>query len=140
MELSLYQWIIANFTAFFTGITKTGIAGISTVLMPLMAEAFPAKQSVGVLLPTLISGDILAVIIYRKYAKWRILMRLLPLALIGIVCGYFLMGEVSNVVLKKSMGLLVILTITLHFFMDKNIDPQSKMIKGLGPVFGIFAG
>ena len=140
MELTQSQWLITGLSALCTGMTKTGIAGLSVVLMPLMAEAFPAKISVGVLLPTLITGDIIAVIYYRRFARWRVLFKILPIAMVGICCGYFLMDVISSTILKKSMGALVLLLITMQLVLTRVAGAQSGYFKVLGPVFGILAG
>ena len=52
---------LAILTATLVGIAKTGVSGLAILVVPLIAMVFPAKESVGALLPLLIAGDILAV-------------------------------------------------------------------------------
>ena len=61
------------------GLSKTGIPGVAILVVPLMAIAIPARQSVGVLLGILILADIFAVVYHRHNAKWSHVLRLLPL-------------------------------------------------------------
>ena len=57
----------------------------------VLAMAFPAKLSVGVMLPMLIVGDVFAATYYRRKPQWRIIWRVTPPAVIGIVIGFFVM-------------------------------------------------
>jgi hypothetical protein len=54
--------VLAVLTAILVGVAKTGVSGMAILVVPLIAMVFPAKESVGALLPMLIAGDILAVI------------------------------------------------------------------------------
>ena len=104
----MVQTIIAAISSFLIGLSKSGIAGVSTLSVPLMAEAFGAKISVGLVLPILITGDIMALIFYRKFARWKYILIVIPYALLGIVIGYLILDDISEPVLKKSMGILII--------------------------------
>ena len=44
----------------------------------------PSRQSVGVVLPILISVDIIAVVVYRRHAVWTHLLRLFPWSATGV--------------------------------------------------------
>ena len=48
--------VIAVLTAILVGVAKTGVSGMAILVVPLMAMVFPAKESVGALLPMLITG------------------------------------------------------------------------------------
>jgi uncharacterized membrane protein YfcA len=65
------------------GMSKTGMSGITTVMIPFMAMIFGAKESTGVLLPLLCFADLLAVVYYRRAASWKHIIRLLPWAVVG---------------------------------------------------------
>jgi hypothetical protein len=70
--------VLAVLTAILVGVAKTGVSGMAILVVPLIAMVFPAKESVGALLPMLIAGDILAVIYYRQHAQWGRLVKLVP--------------------------------------------------------------
>jgi hypothetical protein len=57
----MYQLLIGGLAAFLVGFSKSGVSGTAILAVPLMAGIFPARASVGVLLITLIVGDIFAV-------------------------------------------------------------------------------
>ena len=90
--------------AVLTGASKTGIPGLGILVVPLMAMAFPARDSTGVLLGILILGDLFAVIYHRYNAQWIHVLRLLPAALAGIVAGYYCMKAVTNEQLDRLLG------------------------------------
>ncbi len=76
MDLSVWiqspiQWGILFLSAFIIGMSKTGIQGLSLVSVPLMALAFGAKPSTGLILPILCSADLIAVLYYRRKAEWK---------------------------------------------------------------------
>jgi hypothetical protein len=52
------------------GFSKTGIAGLGMLIVPLMANVFAGKASAGALLPMLLFGDVFAVAWYRRHAQW----------------------------------------------------------------------
>jgi len=58
--------ILAALAATLTGFSKTGLSGSGILIVPVMAMLFTAKQSVGVLLPMLLVGDLFAVLSYAS--------------------------------------------------------------------------
>ena len=80
LDWKFMEWLpdfnfLAVLTAILVGVAKTGVSGMAILVVPLIAMVFPAKESVGALLPMLIAGDVLAVIYYRRHAQWRQLVR-----------------------------------------------------------------
>ena len=80
-----FSYILAFIAALILGIGKGGIKGTSVLAVTLMVLAFGAKSSTGIILPLLITGDILAVIYFKKYTKWKYLINFLPWMLVGVV-------------------------------------------------------
>jgi uncharacterized protein len=72
------------------------------------ATALPARESTGALLPLLILGDLLALRLYRRHADWRILARLAPWLLAGIVAGAVFVAQVDDAVMRRSIGVLLL--------------------------------
>jgi uncharacterized membrane protein YfcA len=69
-----------------------------------------------VLLPILISADIMAVAIYRRHAEWRYIFRLLPWMLVGIVIGYFVFSHVNDAHVRLMIGVILLSMTGVHFF------------------------
>ena len=90
-QLDTWGWFIACVCGLLVGFAKTGIAGTGILMVPLMADIFPAQQSSGILLPMLVFGDTLAVKYYSRHAHWGHLLRPMPWAVAGILAGYVFM-------------------------------------------------
>lgn len=78
-----WQWAVIVFSGICIGLSKTGINGATTVMIPLLALIFGAKESTGIVLPMLCFADLLAVVYYRRSAQWKYILKLLPWALAG---------------------------------------------------------
>lgn len=114
MELNTIQIIQAVLAAFLVGFSKTGLVGLGVLIVPLMAAVFPAKESTGALLPMLIFGDLIAVAWYRQHAQWRVLARILPWVLPGIVLGTFALNRTPSEKLGPALGVLVLFLVALE--------------------------
>lgn len=82
-ELTLIQLITICCSAFIIGMSKTGIQGITVLSVPYMAMAFGAKESTGIILPLLCLADIIGIAYYRKTCDFKVVLRLLPAAVIN---------------------------------------------------------
>ncbi|RKN82266.1 sulfite exporter TauE/SafE family protein [Paenibacillus ginsengarvi] len=102
-----------------TGFSKTGVPGAGIFGVALMATVFPAKQSVGMLLPMLITADIVAVSYYRRAVVWKHLIVLIPWVLAGIVIGFFVMDHIGDGQLSVMLGVLILSLLLLHLVRDK---------------------
>ncbi|NBX60045.1 MAG: hypothetical protein EBT62_06205, partial [Opitutaceae bacterium] len=64
MTFDLWQWGLLFLGALVVGLAKTGIPGVSILFVGLLANAMPARQATGVILPLLILGDVFGVLLY----------------------------------------------------------------------------
>ncbi len=119
MDFGWAQIVIGIMVALLVGFSKTGIPAAGIFSVTLMALAFPVKDSVGILLPMLITGDIVAVSFYRKQVVWKHLISLIPWVLIGIIGGYFVLRAIDSAHLKILIGVLVISLVALHLIRAK---------------------
>jgi len=117
-SLSAVQWVIAAACSLMAGLTKTGLPGLSTLVVPLFAEVLPARASTGALLPLLVLGDALAVLFYRRSAAWGHLVKLLPWAAAGIVIGYLVMGRINDRLMRPVLGAVVLLMLAGNLWRD----------------------
>jgi uncharacterized membrane protein YfcA len=123
--------------AFCVGMAKAGFNGLGIVVVLLMAMVMPARASTGALLTLLITADIFAVIAFGRYAVWPSVLRLLPAALVGVVCGYFLMPLVSDTNFAPFIGWL---TLSLLAFLIVQRTTRLAQVAASRPVFAIPAG
>ncbi len=120
-----------------------------------MALAIPGKASPGVLLPMLIVADIMAVIYYRRACQWNILLKLLPLALIGVGFGYVVLRAAPDANFERIIGWTILFMLALDFGMSEGLrkhmsGPVMTAIAGVlagaasmvanaaGPIFGVY--
>ena len=98
--------LLAGLLSSFGKTTGLSVLGIFTVTM--LSLIFPAKEAVGILLPILLMGDLIAVTYYRRTVVWKHLFSLVPWILVGIVIGYFVLLNIDNEQLKILLGFLII--------------------------------
>lgn len=119
MEVTSLQLAMALASAFLVGFSKTGMPGLGVLLVPLMAAAVGSTEAIGVLLPVLICGDIFAVARYRTHIRWRIVLRLLPYVIVGLVLGSTVLQHLRNDTMSLVMGLMVICLVGLQVLRQK---------------------
>lgn len=102
--------LLCLLAAVCVGLSKSGFPGVSLVTVALMAEAFPARQSTGILLPLLIFGDLCAVHAFRQHTLWNQITRMLPPTILGIVAGFYLMKTVPDAAFRPVLGSMLLAT------------------------------
>ena len=107
-ELSIVETLIVIFAAFCIGFTKSGISGLGIIAVPVMAAVFPAKESTGILLPILIFADIFAVALHWKRWDRRLVLRLIPGAVVGITLGMLFITNAPTGALRTFLGIIVL--------------------------------
>ena len=115
-NLELWQYVLLVLGAFFLGLGKGGLPGVGNLTVVLAALVLPAKASVGILLPILISADIVAVLVYRRHAEWRYIRKLTPCVIVGIVIGYFVFSKVDDAQVRYLIGFILLSMTALHFY------------------------
>jgi len=80
----------------------------------MMANAFPARESTGILLPLLIIGDLCAVSSFQKYTLWNQITRVLPPTFLGIIIGFFIMRGAPEVAFKGLLGWMLLVTVLVQ--------------------------
>jgi len=128
------------FAVLLLGFSKSGIKGIGIIIVVLLAFVFGEKASTGILLPLLIIADIFAVIYYNRHANWSYIKKLLPWMLLGVLVGVWIGNEISEVVFKKLMALIIIISVFLMIYTEKR---KSKIIpnnQSIATATGFLAG
>lgn len=126
MDLTTLQYFYFGLAAFLVGVTKTSVGGVGILAVLLMALAFPGKASPGVLLPMLIAADIMAVIYYRRGCQWDILLKLLPLTLVGVVAGYFILRAAPDANFERVIGWTILAMLALDFGMSQALRKHMR--------------
>ncbi len=160
-SLTTVHWSLLLFGALIMGMSKGGLPGAGNLTVAIYALVLedalgPAgvPLSVGLLLPVLISADVTATIVYRRYAEWKFIVRLLPFFLVGIVTGwqvfgYFQENDERVALLKVIIGLILLSMTALHFGLQLFGNRAKKKVSGggtlrgsllLGAFFGLLGG
>ncbi len=131
---------MAYTAALVVGISKAGIKGISMIIVALMALAFGAKPSTGLLVPLLIIGDVFAVIYYNRHAQWNYILRFLPWMIAGILLGVFVGKDLNETTFKIGMACIILLSIIVMFWWDQKKSRKVPSHWAFAGIMGISAG
>jgi len=126
-DISWWGWIVLGVSAFFIGLSKTGLPGVGILAIITVATVIPARASTGLILPMLIVGDVFAVSYYHRHAVWAHLFKLLPYAVLGILAGYLAMGHVNDVQLRRIMGGIVIVLLALNYWRNRHLADDAPV-------------
>ncbi|MEM1265298.1 MAG: sulfite exporter TauE/SafE family protein [Pseudomonadota bacterium] len=98
-----------------TGVSKSGFAGGLGILgVPLVALTMPPQDAAVLLLPVLLGIDLLSVWRYRSDWTARIVVALLPGAVIGIGLGMVSFADLDPDLLRIAIGLMALVFVGTH--------------------------
>ncbi len=135
------QWAVLCLTALLIGMSKTGIQGITMLVIPVLALTFGGKPSTGIILPMLCLADVIAVLYYRRDAEWKYIFRLLPSAILGFFVALAVDHLVPADKFRILMALCIFAGIAIMFWTEKrgkeNLIATSPL---MGHLFGLLGG
>ncbi|WP_289053313.1 sulfite exporter TauE/SafE family protein [Carboxylicivirga marina] len=135
-------WTITVVCAFCVGVSKSGLKGMAMFVIPLLAHLYGGKASVGILLPFLLMGDLMAVRFYYKSGKIKLIIKLLPWAFIGIIIAVFVGKNINDAQFKQTMGIAILICLALLLYNElkskRNVSDSKFFSSSLG-VMGGFA-
>jgi uncharacterized membrane protein YfcA len=124
-------WAIVLLAIFLIGVTKSGFgSGAGLMIPPLTALALSyvpgqrAENALPLLLPLLITGDLIAIWQYRRHVSASIIKRLLPGSIVGIVLGSLLLWSLHRLdrqklveaIINIEIGAESIVLVSLHWY------------------------
>lgn len=132
------------FLALVLGMAKAGLSGFGLIVIPSMALIFGARSSTGILLPLLLTGDIMAVIYYHRNAVWKYILMALPWIVIGIttalITGTRINEHQFKIILSSVVGAMIFLTLVNDLRKKKNDRiPDNHMFSAFMGCTGGFA-
>ncbi|HEV7299670.1 MAG TPA: sulfite exporter TauE/SafE family protein [Tepidisphaeraceae bacterium] len=140
MTLGLLLVCIA---AAMIGITKSGFgSGLGLIVVPIMALALATKDvaglgpeaTLGLMLPLLIVGDIIALTQQRKHVSLILVRKLLPATIVGVaVGGWFLYlahqhKALAAALINLDIGFESILLVSLHWYRQLTSDRETVYV------------
>lgn len=99
--------------ALLAGLSKGGLGGPVPVslIAPILSQAMPTQQAIGITLPILIFADIFALRMYWNAWDMKYVRLMLPMAIVGILMGIFLLASLPEGVLRRTMGIFTLIVV-----------------------------
>ena len=139
--LTNIQWFAISIAALSIGMSKTGVQAIMLMIVPLMAMAFGAKESTGVILPMLCMADIIAVAYYKRIADWKVVAKLLPTAILGFFLAIGVDNMIPNGQFRQLMGWTLMLALIVMIW-SEIFGKENRWMKKwwYAAIFGLLGG
>jgi uncharacterized membrane protein YfcA len=141
-EFTTHTWLIAILCVAILGMAKAGIPGLGMVAIPVMAGLFPAKVSMGIILPLLVVGDVFAVSYYHRHADWKLILRLIPPAFTGVLIGTYVMHVINDAALRIGVGVIILVMVILNALRSLGAIADERIPRGriFALIMGLLAG
>ncbi|MFT3877735.1 MAG: sulfite exporter TauE/SafE family protein [Propioniciclava sp.] len=126
--VALYGWpMLAAMAAaaMVVGFSKTSFGGIANLAVAVFALAMPTKESTAAILLLLIVGDMVAIARYRT-VSWRLLVKLVPGVIPGLLLGALFMSMVDDTLMRRSIGALLLVMLIMQLWQRRTAGrPES---------------
>ena len=127
IELTALTWGVLITGALLVGIAKTALPGLATFVAAMFAAVLPARESTAVLLVLLMTGDLVAIWVYRRDADFRTLLRLAPPVIAGLVLGATFLAWADNTTMRRTIGVILLaLTALTLWSMRRGLDDAAQ--------------
>ena len=130
-----YFYAAAIPAVIFLGLAKGGFAGVGTAATPLLALYLPPLEAAALLLPVLITQDLISIYVYRRDWDPTNLKIMLPGAVIGMAIGWLLASHISDDTIRVAVGV-----IGLAFVANVWLRKTSTVPKTMSRASGVFWG
>jgi uncharacterized membrane protein YfcA len=111
--LTLNLVIVLGIVGFLIGVSKTAAVGLGLFSVAILANFIPARESTGVLLILLITGDLFAIKLYFKHVEWNLIRSISGPVVLGIFGGVLFLASTGDAELKKTIGIVIVLLVVL---------------------------
>jgi uncharacterized protein len=136
-ELALWKWLLGGLAAFTLGAAKSGLPGGGMLAIPMMVLVVgSARYAAAWTSPMLSTGDVFAMLYWRRHADARKLLSLIPWVVIGGAGGYFALSLEENL-LRRIVA--TIIAVMLILFLLQRRGFLSELSRGAW-AYGIAAG
>lgn len=130
--LGLGSWLLVATAALIVGFSKTALPGAGTIAVGLFALAMPAKESTAALLLLLIVGDLTALWVYRREPDIRMLVRLIPSVMIGVVLGTIFFATVGGDIVRGTIGIILLALVAVTVWRRRSAERARKHSSATG--------
>ncbi|MDB5631569.1 MAG: hypothetical protein JWR49_424 [Tardiphaga sp.] len=130
-----FFYAVAIPAVIFLGLSKGGFAGIGIASTPLLALYLPPLEAAALILPLLITQDVISIYVYRRDWDASNLKILLPGAVIGMALAWLLASHISDNAVRLTIGLIGVAFVANVWLKRASIEPTR-----MGPAAGVFWG
>jgi uncharacterized protein len=116
------------------GLSKGGFSGVGIAATPLVALVLPPLEAAALLLPVLITQDLISLYVYRRQWDAENLKILLPGAVVGMALAWWTASVVSDDVVRLIVG-----GVGLAFVLNVWLRPHAAGVRLSKPA-GVFWG
>lgn len=137
LGLDTGEFLIVLLCALLIGLAKTGLPALGILVVAAMATIFPARDSIGIVLPMLIAADLIAVVYYRHSVHWKTLFSLVPWVGGGLIAGFILLLFITaSRPIEVILGVIVLVMAAGQMAREKG---RTKWLENI-PKSGSFRG
>ncbi|WP_343488340.1 sulfite exporter TauE/SafE family protein [Allomuricauda sp. d1] len=140
IAISTAAWAMAYTAIFLLGISKSGLKGLSIFNVTLLALAFGARESTGIMMPLLLVGDVFAVIYYNRHTQWKYIIRFMPWMITGILIGVWIGKELPETQFKIGMVIVIFISLALLVYWDRRKSKSVPTHWSFAGSIGVLAG
>jgi len=126
IELTALTWGVLITGALLVGIAKTALPGLATFVAAMFAAVLPARESTAVLLVLLMTGDLVAIWVYRRDADFRTLLRLAPPVIAGLVLGATFLAWADNTTMRRTIGVILLLLVAITLIQRRSTSRRAS--------------
>jgi len=117
------------------GLAKGGFSGLGIAATPLLALYLPPLEAAALILPILITQDVISVYVYRRdWDSWNLKV-MLPGALAGMALGWLLASHLSDAFVRIIIGVIGLAFVANTWLRRNRIEPHAATA-----VSGVFWG
>jgi uncharacterized membrane protein YfcA len=98
------------------GLSKGGFSGLGTLAVPLMALAVSPVQAMGILVPILLTQDVVTLWSYRRNWDGDILKVMIPGQIAGVCIAWALAAYVPDAAIRLAVGAIAVGFTLTHWF------------------------
>jgi uncharacterized membrane protein YfcA len=121
------------------GLAKGGFASVGNMATPLLALYLPPLEAAALLLPILISQDLISVYVYRRNWDASNLKIMLPGAVIGTGCGWLIASHISDNAVRLAVGTIGV-SFVAYMWLRRAVVEARKMSPASGVFWGAVSG
>lgn len=144
MHPDVWFYVVATAAIVILGLSKGGFAGIGMISTPMLALIMGPLEAASFMLPVMISQDAIAVLMYRRIYNRKLLVILLPGAVLGVAAAYLLASTVSEWVVQLVLGSISLVfsiwQLSASFIQKNHLLSEPKANSTIGVLCGAGAG